>query len=346
MVAPLVPVAGALQPAGPAGPAGDGDGNGNGAGAGDAAPEPDNNNQGIEDEDDVLEGEEYVINFGAQMPIFQQKTLGPDDPERMYLSPEEVEWAQAIKDLANNMPELEPLTDFQCAQLALLEHDNVDAALKRALHLQTFREEYGVRDSDTAGRQEIKNFIELFPKHWLSFSFNKSDGNYVFVYDMKSFNPRLLKTPEKFDNFMRATYYIVNCLTVDMTSIRRGCVIMAECDGYDFTKNIDSKTYKRFWGELAVAYPIRFQKMKHFNSGVFVNLLYSMTKPIFPAYIRSVFEVGNHLDDGRTLDEIFLAPTVEGSNQRLLTRLTRALKRRYDHEKTFSLKDTTAMEDK
>ena len=64
-----------------------------------------------------------------------------------------------------------------------------------------------------------------------------------------------------------------------------------------------------------------------------------MTKRIFPPYIRDVFEVGNHLDDGRTLDEIFLTPTIDASNQRLISRLMTTLTLRYEHEQKFSLRD-------
>ena len=277
------------------------------------------------------------------MPIFHHRPLAPDDPQRMYLSPEELNWARTIRQRANALPELEnKLNDFQCAQLALLEHDSYDAALQRALHLQSFRKEYGVIDTYEAGKRSLKTFIESFPKHWLSFSFHREKGSYVFCYNMKEFNPRLLNTPDKLNNFMTANYYMLNCLTVDMSSIRQGSSVMAECSGYDWTQNIDIELYKKVFRELVVAYPIRLANHKHFNSGVLVNILYSMTKRIFPAHIRETFEVGNHLDDGQTLDEIFLVPTVESASERVLKRLAETLKLRYEHERTFRLEPSSS----
>lgn len=65
-----------------------------------------------------------------------------------------------------------------------------------------------------------------------------------------------------------------------------------------------------------------------------MNLLASMTRPLLPAHVRSVYQVGARFD-GR-LDELYLTPNKEEANQRFLTRVQAALTRRYRFQATFS----------
>ena len=268
-----------------------------------------------------------------QQPVFLPFPLQLHDPSRMKLSKQETEWALNIKDTIEGFPDIDNLSDYMYAQLALVEQDNIEAAVERAYKLQLFQKEYGTLDSVADGMRHLRNLVEMFPKYLLSFAF---DGdNTIFVYNYKGFDRRALNTPEKLRTWFVGCYYIAMCVTTDFKEIRDGPMAMAECGGYDWKHHIDLKLYKRFWDELVSGYPIRFQRWKLFHSGVFTNLLYSMMRKCIPDVIVSSIEIGCQMDC--SLDEVFLAPTVEAANERLLDRMEKALAKRFGHESSFVL---------
>lgn len=259
-----------------------------------------------------------------------------DDPERMNLTEEETDWALNIKGAIEGSPDVDNLCDFMYVQLALVDQDDIESALDRAYHLQGFREEYGILDSRTDGLRHLGDYVDLFPRALLSFSFDyESTGSYILVHDHKGFNMKAINSEEKLRTMFTATFYGASCLCPDFESIRGGAIMIAECEGYNWTENIDLKTYQRFWSEIAAVYPMNFRLLKNFHCGVFINLLFSMTKKLLPADITCKVDMGCQFD-GR-LDDIYLIPTVESANKRLLERMGEALRRRYENMKTFSL---------
>ena len=72
-----------------------------------------------------------------------------------------------------------------------------------------------------------------------------------------------------------------------------------------------------------------------YATGYFTTMLYSMIKRVLPAKVREKLEMGCSFD-GR-LDKVYLVPTVEEANLRLLSRVQDSLRERHEREATFSL---------
>lgn len=256
---------------------------------------------------------------------------------RMELSEEEVEWAIAIKNAILGLPDVDNLPDFMYGQLALIDKGDVDYAVQRAYGLQHLREEYDLQDTYEHACRTVKESIATFPGFYLDFSFVERDDCYAFVCDMKGFDiKRLMGNPNGDALYVGGEYYMLHSMCPDFASIRKGTVMLLECDGYDWKRNIDVRLFK-LCSEVMAAYPVGFNKMKHFNSGMFINMLLAVTKSLFPAQFRKGFEVGCKVGGGQTLDQIFLCPDVETCNQKVLADLSATLKMRYTNIKNFSL---------
>jgi hypothetical protein len=75
--------------------------------------------------------------------------------------------------------------------------------------------------------------------------------------------------------------------------------------------------------------------MKYVNAGTVMNLVVSMLRPFLPKEVRNKIELGARLE--QRLDSLYLVPTVEEANLRLLGRVEETLRRRYHNENTFRL---------
>jgi hypothetical protein len=164
-------------------------------------------------------------------PSFWEKIVF-DCPTRMILSDRERNVALSIKAAIAANPDVDPVSDFMCAQLALIEGDNLEGAMARAHHLQCLREEYGILDTAEDGRRCFAEYIKLFPRLHLSFTFHNEGGNYVMIHDNAQFDPNRLKSEEQIRSFLGGNYYSCTVFCPDFESIRTGGVFVAECQGY------------------------------------------------------------------------------------------------------------------
>ena len=94
--------------------------------------------------------------------------------------------------------------------------------------------------------------------------------------------------------------------------------------------------FRQFWCDLAAHYPSQFKEIRVFHAGMFANLLVSMTRHAIPTRIHKKFQMGSISGVGR-LDAIYLTPTLEVANQRLLVRVQESLQLRYANEASFRL---------
>lgn len=285
-------------------------------------------------EDDYSQASENAL-IPAPDPLLPA-IMGPDDPLRMKLTRQEHAWAWDIKDCIEMLPDLDNLCDFWYAQLAIVCQDNVEDAVRRAYGLQHFREEFKIRDSAEHGRHCFKQTVyELSPKQLLSFSFSYSDGSYVLIHDITKLDTTRVSTPQKWDDYLGFCYYLHAIWGPDFASIRKGCICCIEWDGWDWKKKQDGKLILRYFSRLLTIYPFR-GKCKNYHTGMFANLMLSAFRNISP-FLRDIFVTGLQFD-GR-LDDFFMVPSLEVSNQRLLNRMEATLKLRYQNERTFTLSE-------
>jgi hypothetical protein len=155
-----------------------------------------------------------------------------DDRRRMLLSDHERNLAIHIKAAIAANPEIDSISDFMCAQLALIDGENLQAATERAYHLQCFREEYGIMDTVEDGRKCFADYMHLFPKYHLHFTYYHQEGRYVMIFDNTHFDSSLVKSEESLRCWLGGTYYTAVALCPDFEAIRKGVICVAECEGY------------------------------------------------------------------------------------------------------------------
>lgn len=267
----------------------------------------------------------------ATIPI-----LGPLEEGRMDLTRQELQWALNLKAAIDADPEVDSISDFLCAQIALMVQDDVEEGVHRAHHLQIFRQEYSITDTFEQACQMIPAIIELLPGVALSLSYNRSDGNYVFVYDMGAFDfKKTLKTPENSQILLAGIFYICHALSPDLEAVRRGVIILTECSGFDWSRNMNLAFIRKLWSEILVEYPMDYQKMKYFNAGFFINMINSLKKRFLPQRIVDKMETGCVFEE--RLSSIYLVPTLQACNERITYRMLDNLARRYNHQREYRL---------
>lgn len=266
--------------------------------------------------------------------------LAPLDP--VDITGEECDWATDIKEAINLTPGLSSISDFMCAQLALFVKDDVEEALERAIQLQAFKEEYGIMDTLEDGRRFLRAFIRLFPRQVLDFS-RRDDGTSVIVQNLAQLDSSVLTTKESMRSFLGGSYYLHHALYPDFASMRSGALILVECAGMSFPDKQDFRIISKMYSELSAAYPL-FAHVKSFHTSSFYNIMASTVQRLLPRQRRPKFETGCTCDTGR-LDTIFLVPTVEIANQRVLSQLSDSLRQRYEEDLVFSLNHLPGMDE-
>lgn len=265
--------------------------------------------------------------------VVQEQVLSD---RRMEISRTEREWALRIKAAVEDCPEIDNLTDFEYVQLALSTRNDVGEALEKAQHMQAFHQEYGVLNTIQQGREMVSKNLQLLPGVALSLSYYHRDGNYVFVYDIAAFDcKKALATMQSTRILLAGCLYMCHAQCPDFTAIRQGSVLLCECSGFDWKKNMDFATFRKMWTELLAVYPMHYSKIKYFNSGVLINLINSLKKRFLPKEITDRMETGCRLD-GR-LSDIYMVPTPAACVQRFLARIDESLTRRFHNVQTFRL---------
>jgi hypothetical protein len=187
-------------------------------------------NEAAEDAFDVQERRSERSDDSA-VDAMLQDIIVFDSPQRMRLSDHERDLAINIRAAIAANPEVNPVSDFMCAQLALLDGDNLEEATARVHHLQCFREEYGIMDTAQDGRKCFADYIKLFPKLHLCFTHFYHDGNYVLIYDNAHFDSSQVRSEESLRCWLGGTYYSCAAVCPDFEAIRNGLILMAECEG-------------------------------------------------------------------------------------------------------------------
>jgi hypothetical protein len=291
----------------------------------DEAAEDDFSDQGSERSDDSAEYGEPVA----------RESIVSDSPSRMTLSDHERNLAINIKAAIKAYPEINAVSDFMCAQLALIEGANIEGAMARVHHLQCVREEYKIMDTAEDGTRCFADYINLFPRLHLYFSLSEDDGTYVVVYDNTHFDSSQVKSEGNLHSWLGGIYYTCTATSPDFESIRKGLILIAESEGYGWKKGFDFKSLKKIWSEVATVYPFRISKVKYYNAGTVMSVVVSMLKPFLPKDMRPRIQFGFRSEE--RLDSLYLVPTLEEANLRLLGHVGEMLRLRYHNERTFQL---------
>ncbi|CAB9498509.1 expressed unknown protein [Seminavis robusta] len=269
-------------------------------------------------------------------PASQASVLSPD-ATRMTLSDTERQWAMAIKEAVLQDLELDPLSDFDIVQVALLDRDNIEGAMERICKLQAFQQEYRVTDTVEQGQITTQRCLDLFPGLMLHISYQPSLGCHVHAGDVTKLYKSVVESQKDTSAaILVPLYYLFHATNPDFESMRQGLVILCECGGFSWTDNFKLEYFQKFWLELGGVYPIKLKKMMHYHTSLFFNLLHSMGRPFLPNDVKEVFEIGLFSALGR-LDIVYLSPSVQTANARFKTRIVESLQTRHHNASNFRL---------
>lgn len=282
----------------------------------------------------VLVREEQHQEHEEELAQVLPSNMSFDDPRRMLLTQDELGWAFAIKGAVEGTAELDNLSDFMYAQLAIICKDNLEDAVHRAYALQSLREEYGILESLKAGCQAVRDLVKLQPGWLLAFYFDPTSYRYTVVDDNCCVDTTVVNTPDKVNRWFAGMYFLHHAGAPDLQAVRRGVNIMAECEGTDWTKKQNFGLIKDLNIQLCSIYPFTGPQ-NFYHTGIFFNVMLSIWKKLWPKEERWRFKSGLICDC--RLDTVCMVPTVEAGTQRLIAAMEAALKLRYANERAFSL---------
>ena len=286
--------------------------------------QPHNQEEDQEDDNDDGDDDDEVEVIMVTAPL---------DPINMTLTGEECDWALDIKEAIQATPELDPVSDLWCVQLALFVRNDVAGAVERTLHMQAFCQEYGVKDNLKDGVRFLRWLIHLFPRHLLEFT--RDRGSCVLIHDATQMDTTVLTTPEKINMYMGCMYYLHHAFYPDIEAMRCGVTVLIECEGFSLCKRHYAKVLRKLFSEFLTVYPI-VGGMKQFHTTMWWNILSCGLRRLLPKHVRDRCVTGCTFEGGR-FDTIYLVPSVELANERVLRQLGESLRQRYDWESTFSL---------
>ena len=287
---------------------------------------------GGEEEDAEEDGDDdfYDPNEDVALPSI----MGQDDPRRMKLTNEERYWAMEIKDAVEAIPELDNLSHFMYAQLALICKEDVEDAIQRAHALQIFRQEYNLLDTYEDSRRAIRALVDHFPGHFLSFGFSQEDSTYVMVRDLSKLNMGSGPPSKKVQALFAGSYYLYHAFFPDMASIYKGGIVLLECADVDWTNKPDYKVLQQLFREFLSVYPFT-GSARYYHTGTFVNLMTSTLRRLLPEVFKDKLRTGLTVEGN--LNALYMVPNEDIATQRMILRLEGTLKQRYENEASFSL---------
>jgi hypothetical protein len=170
---------------------------------------------------------------GLNRPVYSH-----NDPRRMELSQRERDLAISIKEAIASTKDMDPVSDFMCAQLALIDGDNTEASLRRVHHLQCLREEYGLLNILQDGKGLLAEYIEIFPRLYLCFTYCKESGQYIMIGDNTKFDSSQLNSEKRMRTCIGGVYYFCQTFCPDFEAIRCGMSFVFENEGYVILSHI------------------------------------------------------------------------------------------------------------
>ncbi|CAB9516874.1 unknown protein [Seminavis robusta] len=235
---------------------------------------------------------------------------------------------------------LTPPSAFELVQIVLCGENREDN-LEKVRWFHHFRAAHDIEESVESGLSCVKDAMKLFPGFFLSFHVVTMEGReeFTLAMDASMLNARRFFEENGRKLLLRALYFCLNALNPNFLAIENGPLILVECESFNWM-NFTVGAHRQLQTELFSHYPTRVNQARHYNTGLFANMLWSMGRPFFPKKQRNKFQMGCKTGVGN-LNEFFLKPTVEIANQRFLEALAVALEQRYYFASVFELPSDT-----
>lgn len=297
----------------------------------------DSNHNRLEGGDDVDAGDGNAVNYYNDHNDNQglPELMGPHDPRRMWITRQEQLDALDIKQAIIATPQLDNLSDFRYAQLAIVCKEDVADALHQARSLQAFRQEYKIEESYPDGCSSLSKILELLPKFLLSFTFSIPDGTWASVHDNIKIDTTVFTAVARRRYWFAGAFYTAHAFFPDLESMRKGLIALVECQGMDWTQKQDFRLIRDLFSQLWSMYPFT-GILKHYHTGVIFNVMAAMLRKTLPGDMKHRLQTG--LVHENRLDSVFLIPTAEVATQRILQTMQAISKSALTTKKNFRCK--------
>jgi len=177
---------------------------------------------------------------------------------------------------------LSPLTDMEYAQHALVAQGNVFRAMQRIHGMQHFKKLYQIDDTVQQGCQAVQAFLEQQPAFILDVDWNSYNQEPSLVMDMRAFQParafEYTRSNKSWNVLVRGHYYLNKACQPTLASIRKGLLVLLDCDGMEWDTNVNTELDLQLYAELGEHYPRKFKKIKAYNTATAANMWFGLLK--------------------------------------------------------------------
>ncbi|CAB9521427.1 expressed unknown protein [Seminavis robusta] len=258
------------------------------------------------------------------------------DPALFKLSKEERELALEIKESIECLPDVDMLSDFMYANMALV--GGVEEAVEKAYLMQEVREEYKILLTYEDGVRSLRDIIELLPLVFMSYSFDLKQDRSVLVLDCTKFRQTVWRDPKSMERILRGAFYMSYATFPSLGIVRAGKTDIFEWEGFELGMGmLDVKIGGQITSQTIGAFPANVTT-KFFHTSSMANVIIAMTKKLVPKKIGSKWEFGCQFAGGR-LDKFYMQPTPEVAIERVFQNFCNGLKIRMESEKIFRLEE-------
>ncbi|CAB9505568.1 expressed unknown protein [Seminavis robusta] len=293
------------------------------------------------EESDYDDEEVDLIGNLLQDPLCHQHST-------MLLTQEEQRWALQLKESMVNRPDLDEENDMWLAQYAIVTEGDISNALKRIARIQAFQKQYGVNNSVEQGVQMLSKLFQLMPGSILCLDVDPMKNEGLHIMDNgKQDHMAAMASERNWRICLVGFYYYFLVCQPTLATIRNGQHTMA--DFVDFTwNNFRMEFFYQFNLEFGELYPHRFSGFLAFNTGTLANLMFALVKHVYSKALMSKVQLGCHIPLGeedevpRSLSEIYLQPSLEEANKRMLVRARELFTLRARNEANFRLQQSAS----
>ncbi|CAB9497974.1 expressed unknown protein [Seminavis robusta] len=244
----------------------------------------------------------------------------------MMLSEEEQRWTWELKQAMQHRPNLDEENDMWLAHYCIIAQGDLSNALKRITRIQAFQKQYGVNNSVEQCVEMLSKLFELMPGGILYLDVDPMKNEGLHIMNSGKHNQiAAMETEENWKTCLVGFYYYFLVCQPTLATIRNGQYTMADFGSFDWD-NLKLEFFYKYNLEFGDMYPVQCSKFLVFNTGTIANVMFSLTKHIFPPAIMSKVELGCTVPLGeeneapRSLSEMYLQPSLLEANNRMLSR--------------------------
>ena len=217
-------------------------------------------------------------------------------PDNIDPTPQELEWAVAIKRAAAQDPEVNTaaMMDLEFLQHGIIAKSNVDKALKRIKRMQQLKERYGIKldGSVEDGIRDVQAFSAAHPRFGLCWQ-PLEDHTHVVCSDYQHFRADRMHSEEGFAMMMRCFFYMMQMCQPHAAAMRAGLVFLMDTQHMG-RRNFSWQVEERMSTVIFNAYPARVQKVAILNPSWIMRTIFAFCMRVLSPKARNTHVFCKH----------------------------------------------------